>query len=163
MKLRLALAQVNPTVGDLAGNAALIIKRAHDAHAAGAHMAIFPEMVLTGYPVEDLALRPSFQAASKSALATLAQEINPNIVSIVGYLDHLDGRPQNMVAVIAEGEVRARYAKCHLPITASLMSTETLSPEIQLWWCAFMASMWESQSVKTVSYTHLTLPTIYSV
>ena len=115
MKLRLALAQVNPTVGDLAGNAALIIKRAQDARAAGAHIAIFPEMVLTGYPVEDLALRPSFQAASKSALATLAQEINPEIVSIVGYLDHLDGRPQNMVAVIAGGEVRARYAKCHLP------------------------------------------------
>ena len=115
MKLRLALAQVNPTVGDLAGNAALIIKRAQDARAAGAHIAIFPEMVLTGYPVEDLALRPSFQAASKSALAKLAQEINPEIVSIVGYLDHLDGRPQNMVAVIAGGEVRARYAKCHLP------------------------------------------------
>jgi NAD+ synthase (glutamine-hydrolysing) len=115
MKLRLALAQVNPTVGDLAGNAALIIKRAQDARAAGAHIAIFPEMVLTGYPVEDLALRPSFQAASKSALATLAQEINPDIVSIVGYLDHLDGRPQNMVAVITGGEVRARYAKCHLP------------------------------------------------
>ena len=115
MKLRLALAQVNPTVGDLAGNAALIIKRAQDARAAGAHIAIFPEMVLTGYPVEDLALRPSFQAASKSALATLAQEINPEIVSIVGYLDHLDGRPQNMVAVIAGGDVRARYAKCHLP------------------------------------------------
>jgi len=115
MKLRLALAQVNPTVGDLAGNAALINKRAHDARAAGAHIAIFPEMVLTGYPVEDLALRPSFQAASKSALAKLAREINPEIVSIVGYLDHLDGRPQNMVAVIAGGEVRARYAKCHLP------------------------------------------------
>ena len=115
MKLRLALAQVNPTVGDLAGNAALIIKRAHDARATGAHIAIFPEMVLTGYPVEDLALRPSFQAASKSALAKLAREINPEIVSIVGYLDHLDGRPQNMVAVIAGGEVRARYAKCHLP------------------------------------------------
>ena len=115
MKLRLALAQVNPTVGDLAGNAALIMKRAQDARAAGAHIAIFPEMVLTGYPVEDLALRPSFQAASKSALATLAQEINPDIVSIVGYLDHLAGRPQNMVAVIAGGEVRARYAKCHLP------------------------------------------------
>ena len=115
MKLRLALAQVNPTVGDLAGNAALIIKRAQDARAAGAHIAIFPEMVLTGYPVEDLALRPSFQAASKSALVTLAREINPEIVSIVGYLDHLDGRPQNMVAVIAGAEVRARYAKCHLP------------------------------------------------
>ena len=115
MKLRLALAQVNPTVGDLAGNAALVIKRAQAAHAAGAQIAIFPEMVLTGYPVEDLALRPSFQAASKSALESLARQINPEIVSIVGYLDHLDGRPQNMVAVIAGGEVRARYVKCHLP------------------------------------------------
>ncbi|MSO16719.1 MAG: NAD+ synthase [Candidatus Planktophila sp.] len=115
MKLRLALAQVNPTVGDLAGNAAMAIKCAHQAQLAGAHIAIFPEMVLTGYPVEDLALRPSFQVASKSALESLARQINPQIVSIVGYLDHLAGRPQNMVAVIAEGEVKARYAKCHLP------------------------------------------------
>ena len=115
MKLRLALAQVNPTVGDLAGNAAMAIKCAHQAQLAGAHIAIFPEMVLTGYPVEDLALRPSFQVASKSALESLARQINPQIVSIVGYLDHLDGRPQNMVAVIAGGEVKARYAKCHLP------------------------------------------------
>lgn len=115
MKLRLALAQVNPTVGDLAGNAAMVIKCAHQAQLAGAHITIFPEMVLTGYPVEDLALRPSFQVASKSALESLARQINPGIVSIVGYLDHLAGRPQNMVAVIAEGEVKARYAKCHLP------------------------------------------------
>ena len=115
MKLRLALAQVNPTVGDLAGNAAMAIKCAHQAQLAGAHIAIFPEMVLTGYPVEDLALRPSFQVASKSALESLARQINPQIVSIIGYLDHLNGRPQNMVAVIAGGEVKARYAKCHLP------------------------------------------------
>ena len=115
MKLRVALAQVNPTVGDLVANAALVRENFKTAQDAGAHIVVFPEMVLTGYPVEDLALRPSFQAASKSALATLAQEINPEIVSIVGYLDHLDGRPQNMVAVIAGGEVRARYAKCHLP------------------------------------------------
>ena len=115
MKLRLALAQVNPTVGDLAGNAAMVVKCAHQAQLAGAHIAIFPEMVLTGYPVEDLALRPSFQVASKSALESLARQINPQIVSIVGYLDHLAGRPQNMVAVIAGGEVKARYAKCHLP------------------------------------------------
>ena len=115
MKLRLALAQVNPTVGDLAGNAAMAIKCAHQAQLAGAHIAIFPEMVLTGYPVEDLALRPSFQVASKSALESLARQINPQIVSIVGYLDHLAGRPQNMVAVITGGAVKARYAKCHLP------------------------------------------------
>jgi len=115
MKLRLALAQINPTVGDLAGNAALIKQSVDQAVGAGAHIAIFPEMVLTGYPVEDLALRPSFQVASKSALAALATELDKKIVSIVGYLDQVEGKPQNMVAVIAGGEVRARYAKCHLP------------------------------------------------
>ena len=115
MKLRLALAQINPTVGDLAGNAALIKQSVDQAVGAGAHIAIFPEMVLTGYPVEDLALRPSFQVASKSALAALATELDKKIVSIVGYLDQVEGKPQNMVAVIAGGEVKARYAKCHLP------------------------------------------------
>jgi len=115
MKLRLALAQINPTVGDLAGNAGLITQSVDQAVAAGAHIAIFPEMVLTGYPVEDLALRPSFQVASKSALTALATQLDKSIVSIVGYLDQVDGKPQNMVAVIAGGQVRARYAKCHLP------------------------------------------------
>ena len=115
MKLRLALAQVNPTVADLAGNAALIKQSVDHAVAAGAHIAIFPEMVLTGYPVEDLALRPSFQVASKSALTSLATQLDKKIVSIVGYLDQVDGKPQNMVAVIAGGQVKARYAKCHLP------------------------------------------------
>jgi NAD+ synthase (glutamine-hydrolysing) len=115
MKLRLALAQINPTVGDLSGNAALIKQSVGQAVGAGAHIAIFPEMVLTGYPVEDLALRPSFQVASKSALAALASELDKSIVSIVGYLDQVAGKPQNMVAVISGGEVKARYAKCHLP------------------------------------------------
>jgi NAD+ synthase (glutamine-hydrolysing) len=120
MKVRLALAQINPTVGDLAGNAELIKKSVDQAVGAGAHIAIFPEMVLTGYPVEDLALRPSFQVASKSALTALAAHLDKKIVCIVGYLDHVisdDGvaKPQNMVAVIAGGQVKARYAKCHLP------------------------------------------------
>ncbi|CAN2183624.1 NAD synthetase [Candidatus Nanopelagicaceae bacterium] len=97
------------------GNAALITQSVNQAVAAGAHIAIFPEMVLTGYPVEDLALRPSFQVASKSALTALATQLDKSIVSIVGYLDQVDGKPQNMVAVIAGGQVRARYAKCHLP------------------------------------------------
>ena len=115
MKLRLALAQVNPTVGDLAGNAALIKSSVAQAKSAGAHIVIFPEMVLTGYPVEDLALRPSFQVASKSAVATLAKELDGEMVCIVGYLDQVDGQPQNMVAVISGGQIKARYAKCHLP------------------------------------------------
>jgi len=115
MKLRLALAQVNPTVGDLAGNAALIAESTAQAKSAGAHIVIFPEMILTGYPVEDLALRPSFQVASKNALAALAGQLDPQIVAVVGYLDQVKNQPQNMVAVIAGGEVKARYAKCHLP------------------------------------------------
>ena len=120
MKLRVALAQVNPTVGDLAGNAALIKEGVATAASQGAQIAIFPEMALTGYPVEDLALRPSFQQASRVALAQLATEIDPSIVAIVGYLDQVvttdgAGKPQNKVAVISGGAVKASYAKCHLP------------------------------------------------
>ena len=115
MKLRIALAQVNPTVGDLAANAALVRENFKTAQEAGAHIVVFPEMVLTGYPVEDLALRPSFQIASQNALAELAKSLTGKSVAIVGYLDQVDGAPQNMVAVISDGVVSARYAKCHLP------------------------------------------------
>ena len=115
MKLRVALAQVNPTVGDLVANAALVRENFKTAQEAGAHIVVFPEMVLTGYPVEDLALRPSFQIASQNALAELAKTLTGKTVAIVGYLDQVDGAPQNMVAVISDGVVSARYAKCHLP------------------------------------------------
>ena len=120
MKLRVALAQINPTVGDLVGNAAAICAGVETALSQGAQIVVFPEMVLTGYPVEDLALRPSFQVASRKALEKLAREIDPKIVAIVGYLDQVvtgDGvdKPQNKVAVISGGEVKAGYAKCHLP------------------------------------------------
>jgi len=115
MKLRVALAQVNPTVGDLVANAALVRENFKTTQDAGAHIVVFPEMVLTGYPVEDLALRPSFQIASQNALAELAKTLTGKTVAIVGYLDQVNGAPQNMVAVISEGVVSARYAKCHLP------------------------------------------------
>ena len=115
MKLRVALAQVNPTVGDLVANAALVRENFKTAQDAGAHIVVFPEMVLTGYPVEDLALRPSFQLASQSALAELATSLTGKTVAIVGYLDQVNGAPQNMVAVISNGKIAARYAKCHLP------------------------------------------------
>ena len=71
MKLRVTLAQIEPTVGDLAGNAALIKKYTKDAVSASADVIVFPEMVLTGYPIEDFAIRASFRSASKSALAQL--------------------------------------------------------------------------------------------
>ena len=115
MKLRVALAQINPTVGDLEGNAALILAHAESAANNSAHIALFPEMSLTGYPVEDLALRPSFQLASAKSIQVLAASLPAKLVSIVGYLDHLDGAPQNRVAVITGGQIVATYTKCHLP------------------------------------------------
>jgi NAD+ synthase (glutamine-hydrolysing) len=128
-QLRVALAQINPCVGDLAGNSDLVAARVREAVDRGAHLVAFPEMVLTGYPVEDLALRPSFQAASRAALDTLATRLEAEGLGgatvVVGYLDRLeDGRdtlgrprggPQNAAAVISGGRVVARYAKHHLP------------------------------------------------
>jgi len=112
MKLRVALAQINPTVGDLAGNAALIAESVKSAQSHGANLIVFPEMIVTGYPVEDLALRPSFQAASIRAVQEIATSITGDIVAIVGYLDQ---GPKNAVAVIHDGKIRATYVKRHLP------------------------------------------------
>jgi NAD+ synthase (glutamine-hydrolysing) len=112
MKLRVALAQINPTVGDLAGNAGLIADSVKSAQAQGANLIVFPEMIVTGYPVEDLALRPSFQAASIRAVEEIAAAITGDIVAVVGYLDQ---GPKNAVAVIHDGKIKARYVKRHLP------------------------------------------------
>ena len=109
------MAQINPTVGDLLGNAALILAHAQSASDNGAQIALFPEMALTGYPVEDLALRLSFQEASRASIEVLATELPQELVSIVGYLDCIDGAPANRIAVISEGKILARYTKCHLP------------------------------------------------
>ena len=116
MKLRVALAQINPTVGDLEGNAALISKYTDQAKKAAADVIVFPEMVLTGYPVEDLAMRASFRNASKKALTQLVTSLDPSIVSVVGYLDEsTTGAPQNNVAIIYGSKIAATYTKRHLP------------------------------------------------
>ena len=116
MKLRVALAQINPTVGDLEGNAALISKYTDQAKKAATDVIVFPEMVLTGYPVEDLAMRASFRSASKKALTQLVTSLDPSIVSVVGYLDEsTTGAPQNNVAIIYGSKIAATYTKRHLP------------------------------------------------
>jgi NAD+ synthase (glutamine-hydrolysing) len=112
MKLRVALAQINPTVGDFAGNAALIQEAVAKAQKQSAEIIVFPEMIVTGYPVEDLALRPSFQAASIDAVEKIASSITGDIVAVVGYLDK---GPKNAVAIIHQGQIKARYFKQHLP------------------------------------------------
>ena len=128
-QIRLALAQVNPCVGDLPGNAELVLSQTAAAASAGAHVVAFPEMMVTGYPVEDLALRPSFQDASRRALQELAAALADNglgeIAVVVGYLDRIDdaaeqlgrpkGAPQNAAAVLYGGQIHGRYAKHHLP------------------------------------------------
>lgn len=128
--IRLALSQANTVVGDLVGNAALVRAQARLAEAQGADLVVFPEMTLTGYPVEDLALRPSFQDASVAGVHRLARDLDADglghLICVVGYLDHLDetdlqiaGRPRrapvNAAAVIHRGAVIGRYVKHHLP------------------------------------------------
>jgi NAD+ synthase (glutamine-hydrolysing) len=112
MKLRVALAQINPTVGDLAGNAGLIADSVKSAQEVDANLIVFPEMIVTGYPVEDLALRPSFQAASIRAVQEIAARITGDVVAVIGYLDQ---GPKNAVAIIHDGKIRATYVKRHLP------------------------------------------------
>ena len=119
-RLRIAMAAINPTVGDLDGNSAEVVRAVAAAAQEGAHLIVFPEMVLTGYPVEDLALRSSFRQASKKAIDALATELaeqgHGDLVAIVGYLDEAPaGGPQNVAAVIHGGHVKAIYIKTHLP------------------------------------------------
>ena len=117
-QIRVGLAQINPTVGALSTNADLILEYAGKAASAGAHILVFPEMVLTGYPVEDLALRQTFRDASKAALAELAEDLRDygDMAIVVGYLDEsAQRRPQNAVAIIYKGQILAKYIKHHLP------------------------------------------------
>ena len=116
----IALAQVNPCVGDIAGNAALVRARSREAAEAGARVVVFPEMVITGYPIEDLALRESFQRAAEHAVQSLATDLEADglgaLTVVIGTLGvNAEGRPTNDAVVIEHGAIAARYAKHHLP------------------------------------------------
>lgn len=130
-QLRLALAQVNPRVGDLDGNVELVVAAAHDASRAGAHLLVMPEMVLNGYPVEDMAYRLSFIEGTRDRVPALAarlvEEGLGDLVVVVGHLDtakdHVDtdrlgvpkNAPTNSASVLTGGRVVTRYDKHHLP------------------------------------------------
>ena len=127
--LRIALAQVNAVVGDLAGNAGLIVEWTRRAAARGARVVLFPEMALTGYPVEDLALRASFVEASIATLHEVAERLNVaglgGVAVVTGYLDRRPdlaprtglpaGAPLDAAAVLHGGRVVITSAKHHLP------------------------------------------------
>jgi NAD+ synthase (glutamine-hydrolysing) len=142
MKTRIALAQINVTVGDFAGNIAKIVAAAREAHRDGAKLVVTPELSLSGYPPEDLLLRPAFYTASAAALATLAEQLKPfaGLNVIVGHphrelasaADTASGhgnanRPierglppvdtYNAASLLADGEVVGTYLKQDLPNT----------------------------------------------
>ena len=115
--ITLALAQLNPKLGDLEGNAALIASAAQAAHAAGAKLLLTPELALTGYPPEDLLLRPAFITAAENTLAELCKVLGayPNLSVVVGHPQRSAVGLQNCASVLRDGKVIACYAKQQLP------------------------------------------------
>jgi NAD+ synthase (glutamine-hydrolysing) len=111
--LRVALAQINPTVGDIRGNARKIADDAARARDQGASLVVFPELSLTGYPPEDLLLKTGFLAAAAGALDELAAQTR-DVVAVVGFPERADD-VYNAAAVLADGEVAAVYRKMYLP------------------------------------------------
>src|SRR6201993_4969665 len=112
--MRLALAQIDPTVGDLDGNRALILERLEEAKDAGADVVVFPELAVTGYPPEDLLLRPGFIRAVERSLEQIASAVH-GIVAIVGAPHAEGGHLYTVAAVCADGEVKERVRKELLP------------------------------------------------
>jgi NAD+ synthase (glutamine-hydrolysing) len=129
--LRLALGQIDPTVGDIEGNAALIAESIERSRGAGAQLVLLPELCLSGYPPEDLVLRHDFLAAVREGLDSVASEVE-GIVALVGFpeaveraaedledldplIDPFPPPAYNSLAVLAGGEVRGVYRKCELP------------------------------------------------
>ncbi len=117
--MRVALAQINPTVGDIDANAAKVAEWIARAREAGAELAIFPELCIPGYPAEDLYLKRHFLAANRRAIEELAVAVE-GIVALVGYAEPIPGggdfrHAHNSLAVLADGGVRAVYRKNRLP------------------------------------------------
>ena len=120
-QLRVACAQVDTRVGDLAGNAALVTTWTAKAAEAGAHLVVFPEMTLTGYPAEDLVLRESFAAASERTLVDLARTLQArglgDLAVVVGYLAHTAGSGPAPVDRLVD-ELRAAQAELLATVAA---------------------------------------------
>lgn len=113
--LRIAVAQLNCTVGDLAGNAAKIAAAAAEAKGRGAHVLLTPELALCGYPPEDLLLRADFYRSCAQQLAQVAEESAHGIALLVGHPVEEGGLRYNAASLLQEGKVQATYRKVRLP------------------------------------------------
>ena len=111
--MRVALAQINATVGDIAGNEAKVREQLARAREAGAQLALFPELAVTGYPPEDLLLKEHFRADARAAVERIASDAQ-GIVAVVGFPERADDA-YNAAAVLADGAIKAVYRKVNLP------------------------------------------------
>ncbi|WP_126464066.1 NAD+ synthase [Sulfuritortus calidifontis] len=126
--MRIALAQFNPVVGDLAGNAARIADLADQAAVAGAALLLTPELALCGYPPEDLALRDDFYAENARVLAGLARHLPQGLAVVVGHPLMADGRRYNAATVLRDGQTLGVYRKQQLPNYSVFDEVRTFSP-----------------------------------
>ena len=138
--ITLALAQLNPKLGDLEGNAALIASAAQAAHAAGAKLLLTPELALTGYPPEDLLLREDFNQASEIALIELAKKTQ-GITLLVGHPRVFEGACYNAASVLQDGKIIATYHKQALP-------NHTVFDELRYFKAGSVPLVFEHQGVK---------------
>lgn len=154
--LQIAIAQINCTVGDLAGNSAKIVNAAHEAIALGASLMITPELALSGYPPEDLLLRGDFNQACEDALYGLATAL-PDITVVVGHPRYLQGVRYNAASVLQGGSIVATYHKQVLPnhsvfdeVRYFTPGTEPLVFEHQGILCGVLicADVWEAPPAK---------------
>ena len=113
--VRVALGQLNTSVGDLDGNVARLAEWASRATAAGADLICFPELAVTGYPPEDLILRREFRRDTLAALDDLAKATTEGCTVLVGFVDDTPQGARNAAAVLQDGEITSRYHKIKLP------------------------------------------------
>jgi NAD+ synthase (glutamine-hydrolysing) len=111
--LRIALAQLNMTVGDIDGNASAVVDALARARAEGAQVAVFPELAVNGYPPEDLLLKTHFLAAGRRAVDEIALQVGDMVV-LIGFAEHAED-VYNSLAVLADGRVQGVYRKIFLP------------------------------------------------
>ena len=113
--MKIALAQIDPVVGDLTGNARQVVERAREAGAAGAQLVVFPELVICGYPPEDLLLKDYFVADCLRALEGAAREVPADLVAVMGAPLCEGGSLYNAAAVVSRGKIAGWYRKILLP------------------------------------------------
>ena len=117
--MKIGVAQINPTVGDLAGNSAQILRTLEQAEKSGCALVVFPELALTGYPPEDLLFKPSFIKDARATLKTLAESVD-KVAALVGTVDQQAGQLFNAAAWLEKKKIRTVYHKQLSPITAFL-------------------------------------------